>query len=123
MGHDFGNGIGGEEDIGVADDEKHALGRALDQAASGFEDGDAGAFGADESARYVETVFRKQVVQVVAGDAARDVGITLADELAVGVGEILEGGVDFAAASACADDGFEFVRARSRRLSGGGRHK
>ena len=49
----------------------------------GFEDGDAGAFAADECAGNVESVFRKELVEVVAGDAAGDIGEALADEVAV----------------------------------------
>src|SRR5262249_4814379 len=51
----------------------------FDQAAGGFEDGCAGSFGADECAGDVEVVFGKKIVQVVSGDAARDVGELLAD--------------------------------------------
>ena len=38
----------------------------------------------------MEAVFGKQVVQVVAGDAAGDVGELLADEIGVGVGDLLQ---------------------------------
>ena len=42
--HDFGNMIGALINVGIGDDEQHALGRTLDQAASGFEDRGTGSF-------------------------------------------------------------------------------
>ena len=65
--------VGALIDVGIGDDQQDALRRALDQAACGFEHGGAGAFGADQRARDVEAVFRQQVVQVVAGDAAGNI--------------------------------------------------
>ena len=75
--HDVGHVVGALVDVGIGDDQQHALGRTLDQAAGSFEHGDAGPFRSDQRAGYVEAVLRKQVVQVIAGDAARDVGIAL----------------------------------------------
>ena len=89
VAHDFGNMIGALINVGIGDDQQHAFGRTLDQAAGGFENGDAGAFGADESAGNVESILGQEVVQVVAGDAARDVGKALADEIAVGGGNAI----------------------------------
>ena len=106
--HDFGNVIGALINVGIGDDQQHALGRAFDQAARGFENGDAGAFGADQCASDMEAVFGQEVVQVVSGDAAGDVGETLADQIAVGGGDGLQLGVDFGAASAGSEDAFEF---------------
>ena len=45
--HDFGDVVGALIDVGIGDDQQDALRRALDQAAGGFEDCGAGAFGAD----------------------------------------------------------------------------
>ena len=86
MRHDFGDVIGALKNIGIRDDREHALGWAFDQAASGFERGDTGSFGADQGAGDVESVFGEQVVEVVAGDAAGDLGELLADESGVFIG-------------------------------------
>ena len=81
--HDFRNMVGALINVGIGDDQQHALRRALDQAASRFENGDTGSFGSDERARNMKAVFRQQVIQVVAGDAARNIGKSLADEVAI----------------------------------------
>ena len=88
--HDVGHVVGALVNVGIGDDQQHALGRTFDQAAGGFENGDAGAFRADQRARNVKAVFREQEIQVVAGDAARDVGVTAADQIAVGVGDVFQ---------------------------------
>ena len=73
MRHDFGNVVGALINVGIGDDQQHALGRAFDQAAGGFENRDARAFGADQCAGDVESILGQKVVQVVAGDAAGNV--------------------------------------------------
>ena len=106
--HDFGHVIGALINVGIGDDEQHALRRAFDQAASRFENRDAGAFGSDQGAGHVESVLGQEKIQVVAGDAARNFGKTLADEIAVGGGDALQSGVDLAAAAAGFADALEF---------------
>ena len=107
--HDFGHVIGALINVGISDDQQHALRRAFDQAASGFENRDAGAFGPDQGAGDVESILGQEIVQVVAGDAARNFGKTLADEIAVGSGDTLQSGVDFAAVAApSSQDATEF---------------
>ncbi len=81
--HDFGNVVGTLINVGIGDDQQHAFRRTLDQAARRFENGDAGALGADEGAGHVEAILGQKEVQVVAGDAAGDFGKALADEIAV----------------------------------------
>ena len=90
--------IGGFVYIAATDDQQYPLLRTLDQAAGGFEDRRAGSFGAHESAGDVESVFGKKIVEVVARDAAGDVGKFLADEIGVIVGDLLESGVQLAGA-------------------------
>ena len=109
MLHDLRDVVGAEIDIGPSDDEQHPRRRTLDEAASRFENRDASAFGADESARHVKAAFGEQVVEVVSGNAARNVGKLAADLLAVAVGEGLEAGVDFGAAAAFANEAVEVV--------------
>jgi len=75
--------IGTLKNIGVGDHKKHARWRTFDEAAGGFEDGDARAFGADQCAGDVKAVFGEQIVEVVSGDATRNVGEASADEFGV----------------------------------------
>ena len=65
---------------------------------------DAGALGADERARDVEAVLGQQLVEVVAGDAPRDVREALADQVGVAVAQVAQPRVDLAPAPALADD-------------------
>jgi len=55
----------------------------------------------------VEAVLGKKIVEVVAGDAARNVGKALADEIAVSGGDLLECGGDLSGSVAAA----RYVRA------------
>ncbi len=77
--HDFGDVVGALENVGIGDDQEDSCWRAFDEAAGGFEDCGAGSFGADQGAGDVESVFGEEIVEVVAGDAAGDVGEFLAD--------------------------------------------
>ena len=112
--HDLGHVIGTLINVGIGDDEQHAFRRAFDQAAGRFENRDAGAFGADKGAGHVESVLGQEKIQVVAGDAARNFGKTLADEIAVGSGDTLQSRVDFSAVAARFADATElFVGCRA----------
>src|ERR1019366_7540707 len=111
MLHDLRDVVGADVNIGPSDNEQHARRGTLDEAAGGFENGDASAFGADQRARHVKAAFGEQVVEVVSGNAARNVGKLAADLLAVAVGEGLEAGVDFGAASTFANEAVEIVGA------------
>ena len=66
------NGVGGEERIVEAEHGEHAEGRAGGEIQRGGDDVGAGAFGADQRAGDIEVVFGQQLVEVVAGDAARE---------------------------------------------------
>ena len=87
--HNLRDVIGALINVGTADDQQHARRRTLDQAAGGFKNGDAGAFGTDECAGDVKAIFREQIVEVVSGDAARNIGELLANLIAVFVGDVL----------------------------------
>jgi hypothetical protein len=71
--------VGAPIDVRIGDDYEHALRRTFHKTARGFEDCDAGSFGTYQGSRYVKTVFGEQVIQVVAGDSAGNVGEPLAD--------------------------------------------
>ena len=65
--------IGGRKRVRVAETDERPVLRAVDQRSLRLEHDRAGAFGADERARHVEAVLGQQLVEVVAGDPARDV--------------------------------------------------
>ena len=89
MFHDLGNMVGTYEDIRPSDHQKSASRRAFNQAASSFENRDACAFGADERPRDMKATFWKEVVQVVSGDATRDIRKLTPDLFAISAGELL----------------------------------
>src|SRR5581483_4976724 len=91
---DFRHVVGALVDVGIGDDQQNPLRRALDQPAGGLQRCGAGSFRAHQGAGYVEAIFRQQVMQVVAGDATRDVGEFLADEVCVLIGDLLQGYAD-----------------------------
>ena len=103
-----GHVIGGDEGIGKAEHHQAAMLRAMSERAARLQHGNAGAFAAHQCAGDVEAVFRQQLIQVVAGDAARDPGKALADQLAVGIPDAGQAGINLAPAAALGDDGFEF---------------
>src|SRR6185437_6889335 len=96
---DCGDVVGGDEGILKRGDHEAAMRRAGHEVEFGGKHGDAGAFAADERSRDLEAVFRKQEVEVVSGDAARDFRKALADERRVFVANGGEGAVDFSAAA------------------------
>ena len=69
---------------------------------------DAGAFGSDQRAGYVETIFGQQEVEVVSGNPPGNVGIALADEVGILVPEFFQAGIDFSAPAAFTDDLLQF---------------
>jgi hypothetical protein len=104
--------IAGPENVGEARRHQHALRWARDEAETGLEHGNAGAFGADERAGEVEALLRQQLVEIVAGDAARYLREALADELGIAPAQRIEPSVDLAAAAAFGDDPAQFLVTR-----------
>ncbi len=105
-----GDGVGGEKRVGKAEHGEDAEGRAGGQVEGCGDDAGAGAFRADQGAGYVEVVLGKQLVEVVAGDAARDVGESFADQRGVAVADPGQACVDLAFAAAGLDFLSELVR-------------
>ena len=101
--------VGGLEHIGIAEQQRAALLRARDQADRRVEDVRAGALGADERARDVEAVLGEQLVEVVAGHAAGDVGVFGSYPVADAVSEVFELLVDLALAATGRDDSFQLL--------------
>jgi hypothetical protein len=66
----------------IGEHDKGARRRKIDEAHGGGEGQRAGAFRADQRAADMKTLFRQQIVEIVAGDAARNVRIAAADFVA-----------------------------------------
>ena len=80
--------VGGVVDVRIAEDEQRARRRAVDEPRrSPRARATHVAFGADQRARDVEAVLGQQLVEVVAGDAARDVREARADQVGVAVAQ------------------------------------
>ena len=82
--------VAGGVDVRVAEHEQRARLRARSsRSIVGLQNGDAGAFGADQRARDVEAVLGQQFVEVVARHAARDLREPRADQVGVAVAQLL----------------------------------
>ena len=100
-------------DVGIAEHQQRLDGRAVDQVQAGLQDGDARPLRARQRPGDVEALLGQQVVEVVAGDPARQVlGIAAADLVGVAVAKGLEPGVDLALAPPSADDPLQLLLAR-----------
>src|ERR1035437_6578152 len=99
--------------------EQPAMLRTRLQFAYGFEDGDAGSFGADESTRDIEAILWKELIQVVAGDSPWDIGEPLPDEVGESVAQASQACVDLSAASSFGDNGGEFFLCRAANAHAG----
>ncbi len=100
--------IGGNEGIGKAKRHQPSMLGAVLQHAVRLQHGDAGALRPDQCAGYVKPVLRQQLVEVVSGNSPRDLRKTLADELAVGIPNPGQAGIDLPPASAAGDDRLQF---------------
>src|SRR5947209_9254598 len=78
----------------------------------GLQDRDTGAFGANQRARNVESVFRQELVEVIAGDAPRNVREALAYEGRVCIAQMAKAGVDLTPSASVGDDSFKFLLGR-----------
>src|SRR6266699_715582 len=112
MSKDLHEMITGGIDVGVAEYQERASGRAVDQANGSFEDSDTGTFRANQGPRDMEAVFRQELIEVVARDAARNVRKALPDQTGIPVAQGLESCIDLAALATLLNDAFEFLVAR-----------
>src|SRR5262249_17491311 len=103
----FRNAVSRGVDVFIAEDERGALGRPIDQPHLGGKNHDAGAFSPDQRARHVEAAFGQELIERVAGAAARDIGIAAGDESGALVAQRAQAGVDFGARAAFTQDALE----------------
>ena len=88
-----------------AEHEQGAVLRAVDQVHGRLEHGHAGSLRAGERGGDVEPLLGKEIVEVVAGDPARDVRVPLANQIGVPVGQISQARVDVRVAGRSLADG------------------
>ncbi len=99
-----GDVVGGGADVVVAEDEQRLVRRHGHEVEFGAQDGHQGALAADERLGDVEAVLGQQGVEVVAGDAAGDLGVAAADVGEVLGGDVVEAGVDLREPATAGDD-------------------
>src|SRR5690606_7966697 len=87
-----------------AEHDQAPRGGDRDERQLGAEHGDQGALGADEGAGQVERAAGQQLVEVVAGDPARDVGVAAADLAGVLGGDLAQPPDDLGRAASPGDD-------------------
>src|SRR5215471_5995336 len=93
--------------------------RTWNQTGLSFKNCHTGSFSTHECSRDVESVLRKQLIEVVAGDASWNVRELCANQRGIAVAKATKGAVDLAAAAAAGNDGFEFLfRCRTDRQRG-----
>ncbi len=106
--------VGRRKRIAVAEADERSVLRALDQPQFGFEHDHAGALCPDQRLRHVKSVFRQQLIEVVAGDAPGNFRILRADQAGVLVADVPQLGIDRAAPPSLRNDGIEFGLAGNR---------
>src|SRR5438094_3973857 len=112
------NMIGCEERIAIPQSNEGAMLGTGDQFQFGFEHDRARTFCSDECARDVESSFRQQLIQVVAGDPSRNLRESRADKSSVVLLDCAQSAVNLAAAAALSNDlsQFRFARRAYRHL-------
>ena len=108
--------VGRGKRIAVTEADERSVLRTFDQPQFGFEHDHARAFCPDQRFRHVKSVFRQQLIEVVAGDAPGNLRILRADQAGVLIADVPQLGINFAAAPALRNDGIEFG------LAGDGAH-
>src|SRR5690349_19333248 len=100
MLEDARHGVARLEDVRKAEHRERPAGRAPHQLDRRLEDSDARPFAPDQRARDIEAVLGEQVVEVITGDAAWNVRVAGAHEVAIAPPQRVETAVDLAAPAA-----------------------
>ena len=111
-----GCGVSRLVDVREGDHGDGARRRARNEVQRGFEDDDAGSFGADKRSRDVEPVLGQQLVEIVPGDAPGNFGIVPANKVGVAVAKRGEAAVDFALGAPRRDNPAKLRRRRAANL-------
>src|SRR3954470_21239253 len=105
--------VAGAKHIRIAEHKERPRGRAMHQVQSCFQHNDTGAFGPDESARDMKSVFWQQIIQVVPGDAARNLWVPFTHEPPVLVPKSFQARVNSSADSPLPNNLVQFPLCRS----------
>src|SRR5258708_39315240 len=100
----FWNVIGREECILVSQPDKCSVLRAVDQFQLRFEHDRTSSFSSDERARNVESSFRQEFIQVVAGHSSRNLREARADQAAIVFPDREQLAIDLTTPSTLSDD-------------------
>src|SRR5271163_2752536 len=107
MLHDLRNVVGADVNVGPSNNNQRSRRRTLHETAGRFKNGDARAFGADQSPGHIKAVLGEQVVKVVSRNSARNIRKLTAHLITAALGDRLQAGVDFGAASTFANVAIE----------------
>src|SRR5689334_533845 len=105
---DFRDIVCGGIDIFVTKHQGCALLWPVHKTDFGGKNNDAGAFRTNERTRDVESALGKKLVKTVARDAARNVGIALADQISVSITQGAKAGINLCTAATSTDDLLKF---------------
>ena len=108
----LGDVVGRVVDVGIAQHQQRARRGGVDQLERRLEHGHAGALAAHQRPADVKAPLGQQLVEVVARDPSRDVGIAAAHEVGVAVAQIAQRRVDLSPPPARGHDGLELLLAR-----------
>src|SRR5687767_15844114 len=101
--------ICGCERVGITEADERAMLWAVDQSQRGAEHDRKRPFGSDQRTRNMESIFRKQLVEVVAGYAAWNLRETAADARGIAIADRSQGRVNLSAAPPFANNRVELV--------------
>src|SRR5690242_7683616 len=93
------NMIRGGIDIRISKHYQRAHGGAGHQTNYCLQDCDASPLGAYQGASYVKAIFREQLIEVIAGNAARDGRIAFANQAGISITQAFQSAIYFAASS------------------------
>ena len=105
--------VGRREDVGIPDHQKGTMRGPWDQDEPGLEHRHQRPFAADQRPRHVKAVFGQEIVEVVARDPPRELGVACPDEVRESVAQVPHVAVNLAPSATAVDDVAE--------LLGGGR--
>ena len=94
--------------VGITQDQQRAHRWVYNQLQRRFENESAGAFRSHQRARDIESVFGKQIVEIVTGNPTRNFRVTLPNEFPILIAQSAQLVIYFSAPPASLDDLFEF---------------
>ncbi len=103
------DGVGSQKSVRESQHRKNAEGRTGGEVKLRRDNCRAGAFTADQGAGDVKAVFGEQLVEVIAGDAARDTGKLFANQVGIAIANTGKARVECAGATPCTNEAVELI--------------